>query len=161
MMDEILLTFSILYLHDGLHAGPLAIGVTLAAEMACGMLALVVMERLAQRHRLRRWLPAMAVVTLIGLAGFLLAPSLWLAAIALCVTNCGVVGWYPLAKAAAYETMPGRSGTVRAVISLGQPFEVVLPAIVGFIASRFDAWSGVATLGTAPLLMLALFPYQE
>jgi MFS family permease len=161
MMDEILLTFATLYLHDTLHANPLTVGVILAAMIACGMLVLATMERLAQRRSLRRWLPVMALVTLIGIAGFLLAPAIWLAAIALCVANSGAVGWYPLAKAVAYETLPGRSGTVRAVIGLGQPFEIVLPAIVGFIAARFGAWGGVAALGTAPLLVLALFPWRE
>jgi hypothetical protein len=47
---------------------------------------------------------------------------------------------------------------VRTLISLGGPFEIVLPGIVGLIASNSGIRAGVAVLGIAPLLVLLLLP---
>jgi hypothetical protein len=66
------------------------------------------------------------------------------------------IGWYPLAKAEAYKLLPGRSGTVRALFSLGTPLDVALPSIIGFIAGAFGIIIGVGSLMLAPVLILVL-----
>jgi len=81
--------------------------------------------------------------------------------LALFITSVGAVGWYPIAKAAAYAQLPGRSGTVRAVVSFGAPFKVALPAIVGFVSGRFGVLAGIGLLGLAPVLILLLVPYKH
>jgi hypothetical protein len=70
----------------------------------------------------------------------------------------GASGLYPIAKAEAYARQPGRSGTVRAIINLGAPFEVALPGITGLIAARFGLLASLGFLGLAPLLILILMP---
>ena len=80
---------------------------------------------------------------------------------ALFTISLGAAGWYPIAKATAYAQLPDRSGTVRAVINLGAPFEMALPGIVGFIAGRFGVLAGVGLLGSAPLLILLLVPKKS
>jgi len=70
----------------------------------------------------------------------------------------GSVCLYPIVEAEVYARLPGRSGMVRFIIGIGQPIEMVLPAIVGLIAGRFGLLAGLGFLGCAPLLFLLLAP---
>jgi len=160
MMDEVFLAFVSLYLRDSLHASQALLGVIIAIDMAGSLLGLLIVGQIVKRGKVRpqRLLLWLALLALLGVAGFLTIHSLWVAALMLFITGLGVTGWYPIAKGAAYDRLPGRSGTVRAVVSLGGPFEIALPGIVGFIAGRFGLLAGLRLLGLAPLLMLLLVP---
>lgn len=160
MMDEVFLSFVSLYLHDVLHASQALIGVIITIAMVGSLVGTLIVGQIVKRGKVhpQRLLIVLAVVALIGVVGFLTFHSIWLAALMLFVTSLGVTGWYPIAKAAAYDRLPGRSGTVRAVVSLGGPFEIALPGIVGFIAARFGLLAGLGLLGLAPILMLLLAP---
>jgi hypothetical protein len=96
----------------------------------------------------------LTLLTLIGVIGFLIVRSTWFAPFWLFTIDYGASGLYPIAKAEAYTRQPGRSGTVRAIINLGAPFEVALPGIAG----RFGILASLAFLGLAPLLILILIP---
>ena len=50
------------------------------------------------------------------------------------------------------------AGMVRALISLGGPFEIALPGIIGLISATFGIWAGVGSLSAAPLLILLFLP---
>lgn len=158
MLDEVFIGFSTLYLHDVLHASEILISVIIVANMIAGLLSLLIVDRLLGRVSHRKLLIYLSLITLSGVIGLLSLHSIIFAALALFIVGLGAAGLYPLATAEAYARQPGRSGTVRAVISLGQPFEVALPAIVGLVASRFGALASIALLGSAPLLMLLLLP---
>jgi Na+/melibiose symporter-like transporter len=158
MLDEIFLTFSILYLRDILHASELVIGLTVGIQMIGTILGLVVVERLVGCIAPRRLLTWLALFTIVGVIGLLTVRATWFAAIALFVISSGAVGLYPIAKAQAYACQPGRSGTVRAIINLGAPFEVALPGITGLGAARSGILASLAFLGLAPLLVLILVP---
>ena len=160
MMDEVFLSFVSLYLHDVLHASQALIGVIIAIDMAGSLVGLLIVGQIVKRGKVRprQLLMWLALVALIGVVGFLTFHSLWIAALMLFVTSLGVTGWYPIAKAAAYDRLPGRSGTVLAVISLGGPFEIALPGIIGYVAARFGLLTGLGLLGLAPVLMLLLAP---
>ena len=143
---------------DVLHASEVVIGLVIVVQMIGGFPGLIVVDRLVGRiapHRLLIWL---ALLTLLGVIGFLTFHSIWLAACALFVISLGASGLYPVAQAEAYARQPGRAGMVRTVIGLGMPFEVVLPGIVGLVASRFGLLAGVGLLGLAPLLVLIVVP---
>ncbi len=156
MMDEVFLGFVALYLHDVLHASQVIIGVALTVSLLGSLLGLFTLDRAFRKSHISSvWL---ALLSLVGVIGFLVTRSIWLATAGLFVVHLGVAGWYPIAKAQAYDRQPGRSGTVRAVIGLGAPFEVVLPGLVGIVAGRFGALAGVGLLGLAPLLILLLVP---
>ena len=80
----------------------------------------------------------------------------------LCTQSLGNAGLYPLVESEAYNRLPGRSGTIRAIIGgLGQPFEIVLPGIVGLIAGRFGLLASLGFLGIAPVLFLLLAPRRN
>ncbi len=158
MVDEVFLGFAALYLRDVRHASPTTTSLILAAGMVGTLLGLFALHHLIRRVPGSRLLPWLALLTLVGLAGLLLAPATWLAAIALFLFDLSAAGWYPIAKAAAYARMPGRTGTVQAIISLGEPFEVALPLVVGLIAGQFGVMAGLAFLGLASLGVLLLAP---
>jgi MFS family permease len=158
MLDEVFLTFAILYLRDVLHASELVIGLTIGIQMTGTILGLVVVERLVGRVKPQRLLSCYALLTLIAVIGFLIIRSTWIAPFWLFLIGFGASGLYPIAKAEAYTRQPGHSGTVRAIINLGAPFEVALPGIAGLIAGRFGILASLAFLGLAPLLILILIP---
>lgn len=158
MVDEVFLGFAALYLRDVRHASATLTSLALAAGLVGSMLGLLALHRLLKRISGPRLLPWLALLTLAGVVGLLLAPNIWLAAAALFLFDLSAAGWYPISKAAAYARRPGRTGTVQAVITLGEPFEVVLPLAVGVIAGQFGVVAGLAVLGLAPLGVLLVAP---
>ncbi len=166
MVDEVLLGFVALYLHDILHASETTIGLLLTGALLSTLLGLVLLDRLpwlrwAASQVPHRLLAAMAVVVLVGMLLLLTTRTIWLAGLALGVVGLGAAGWYPIAQAQTYAQLPGRSSLVRAITGLGAPFDAARPAIVGFLAARFGLLAGLALLGSAPLLiLLALIGYS-
>jgi FSR family fosmidomycin resistance protein-like MFS transporter len=160
MVDEIYLGFAALYLRDTRHASASAISLALALGLMGGLVGLFALDRLLKYRAGVRLLPWLALLALAGVVGFLAAPVLWLAAAALFLFNLSASGFYPITKAAAYSRLPGRAGTVQAVIALGEPFEIVLPVVVGFVAGQFGVLAAVGFLGLAPLGIVLLAPRQ-
>jgi MFS family permease len=158
MVDEVFLGFAALVLRDVRHASAPLTSLILAAGMAGTVLGLLALHHLLKRVSGPVVLPWLAALTLVGVVGVLFAPTLWLTAFALFLVDLSAAGWYPISKAAAYARMPGRTGTVQAVITLGDPFEVALPLVVGLLAGQFGAMAGLAFLGLAPLGVLLLAP---
>lgn len=163
MIDEIFLGFTGLLLHDRLHASIATTSLLLAFGMIGGMAGLLIMERVLARQadpqRMGiRMLPWLALLTLAGIVALLLAQALWLAAIALFAIGLGATGWYPVARAATYDRLPGRAGLARAITGLIMPLELILPTIVGVLAERLGLVIALGFLGLAPIGVLLLAP---
>jgi MFS family permease len=163
MVDEIFLGFTGLLLRDHLHATIATTSIILALGMAGGMAGLFTLEwflvRRSDQHQAGvRLLPWLALLTLAGIVTLLLASSLWLAGIGLFVIGLGATGWYPVAKAAAYDRLPGRAGLALAIIGLLMPLELILPAFVGVLADHFGLIAALGFLGLAPIGVLLLAP---
>lgn len=161
MLDEIFLTFLVLYLRDVLHASALKSGLTVGVGMVGGFLGLFVLDRLLERVAPLRLLQVASLLALIGVASLLLVRALWFVPLAFFVISLGSVCLYPIVDAQAYARLPGRSGMKNFISSLGQPFEILLPAIVGFVAERFGLLASLALLGSVPLFFLLLAPRNE
>jgi predicted MFS family arabinose efflux permease len=159
MVDEIFLSFATLYLHDSLHASAATIGLILTIQMLGSLGSLLALERFRFFRRIapQSLLAVLAAFVLINIIGLLSTQSLWLAGVTLFGIGLGSACWYPIAKGQAYAQLPGRSGTVRAVVSIGDPlFEVMLPGVVGLVAGRFGLRASLGVLGLAPVFMLIL-----
>ena len=160
MIDELLLAFAALYLHDVQHASEAEVGLVITGTLVAGMAALVLLDRVGvlkgmADQRPRRLLALMAVGVLLGMVGFLTAATPLAAGGGLAVVGLFGAGWYPIAQGRTFAEVPGRAVVVRAITSLGAPLEALLAAVVGFVAQRWGLAVGVACLGTAPLLLLA------
>ncbi len=158
MLDEIFLTFAILYMRDVLHASAPLIGLIVALQMIAGFLGLLALDRLLKRVSPVRLLVIASWLALIGIVGLLAVHTLWFAALSLFVTGLGSACLYPIVAAQAFNRQPGRSGTVAAIVQLGKPFDIVLPGIVGLIAGQFGLLASLGFLGIAPVLFLVLAP---
>ena len=161
MLDEIFLTFLVLYLRDVLRASPLESGLTVGIGMAGGFLGLFVLDRLLGRVAPLRLLQIASLLALAGVAGLLLVRALWLVPVTFFVMSLGSACLYPIVDAQAYARLPGRAGMKSFISSLGQPFEILLPAFVGFVAGRFGLLASLALLGSAPLFFLLLAPRND
>jgi Na+/melibiose symporter-like transporter len=158
MLDEVFQAFATLYLRDALDMSQAGIGVVLAVGMLGGMLSLVALTRALRRVRGEALLPWLALVALAGVALLLFSHTGWVAALALFLVDVGAVCWYPIAKAAAYASLPGKTGAVLAVLMLTTPAEAALPALVGVIAGHFGIGAAIVALGLAPLGVLLAAP---
>jgi fucose permease len=157
MLDEIFVVYATLYMRDVLHMHPDLIGLLLTVHMIGAFLGLFVLEHaLLQRSTPQRLLIGQALIIIAGMACFLMLHAIWFTGLALFIIGVGATGLYPIALGQAYKCYPGRSGLVRTVISLGTPFEVVLPSIVGFVAGQFGVIASICILGTAPFLVILL-----
>ena len=163
MVDEVFLGFAGLLLHDRLRASVGATSLLLALGMIGGMIGLFALERFLtsrpEQHRAGvRLLPWLALLTLAGIVALLLAPALWLAGVALFAIGLGATSWYPVARAATYDRLPGRAGLARAITGLIMPLELALPVVVGLLAERFGLVVALGFLGLAPVGVLLLIP---
>ncbi len=161
MLDEIFLTFLVLYLRDVLRASALMSGLTVGVGMAGGFLGLFLLDRLLGRIAPLRLLRIASLLALVGVLGLLLVRTLWFVPLAFFIVSLGSSCLYPIVEAQAYARLPGRSGMMRFISSLGQPFEIVLPTLVGFIAGRFGPLASLVILGSAPVFFLLLAPRSE
>ncbi len=157
MLDEIFVVYATLYMRDVLHMHPDLIGLLLTVHMIGAFLGLFVLEHaLLQRSTPQRLLIGQALIIIAGMACFLTLHAIWFTGLALFIIGVGATGLYPIALGQAYKYYPGRSGLVRTVISMGAPFEVLLPSIVGFVAGHFGVIASICILGTAPFLVILL-----
>ncbi len=161
MLDEIFLTFLVLYLRDILRASPLVSGLTIAIGMAGGFLGLFLLDRLLERIAPLRLLRIASLLALVGVLSLLLVRTLWFVPLAFFIVSLGSACLYPIVESQAYARLPGRSGMKCFISSLCQPFEIVLPAIVGFVAGRFGLLASLVVLGSAPVFFLLLAPRSE
>ena len=163
MVDEIFLGFTGLMLRDRMHASIESVSLILAFGMIGGMGGLLLFERILARSSDQqrtgvRLLPWLALLTLAGIVALLLAPTLWLAAVALVAIGLGATGWYPIARAATYDRLPGRAGLARAITGLVMPLELALPVVVGLVADRLGIVVALGFLGLAPIGVLLFAP---
>lgn len=157
MLDEVFRSFAGLYLQDILRISDDQVEVLLALETGAGFVGLLLVEVLLWLRVPIRWILLWsAVVVFCSMVGLLLSHQLWIAVIMLCFTGAGSIAWFPLARAQIYDRLPGYSGTGRALLSLGAPFNVILPSVVGFIAGAYGIVAGVGFLTLAPLGIFAL-----
>ncbi len=158
MMDEVFHAFAGLYLRDHLGYSIPAVSLSLGAMLVASLLTLLVLDRATGRASALHLLPWAALATLLGVALLLIGASPLLVLPGLFLCGAGSAGWYPLAKAAAYARFPGRSGTVRAILGLGEPFNILLPAATGLIATEFGISAAVLFLGLSGFGVLLAFP---
>jgi predicted MFS family arabinose efflux permease len=163
MLDEVFLSFVVLYLGDVLHVSETMIALIVTLQMLASLAGLFWLESLLKRHQhstvvLLIW---SSLFTLVGVLILLFAHSLWLVVVALLIISLSCAGWYPLAKAEAYTRKPASSGVVRVVIGLGEPVVMALPGAIGLICASFGVLTGLGVLGLAPVLMLLLLPRRQ
>ena len=147
LLDEIVLMLAALRAGDDPWITSVQLGALVVGDGA-GLLAA---EWALRRWSARAVLISSAAVTAAGLGGWLAAPGVWTGAVALFAVGASAALHWPLAKAAAFASLPGRPGLVNALDALANGFDLVAPLAVGLVASRFGVDAAIAVLGLQPL----------
>jgi predicted MFS family arabinose efflux permease len=156
LMDEILIAFTSLYLADVLA---LDLAARTAALTACGLgviAGLVASDALLARFSPRALLLASSAACALAWAAFLSVAGALAVSLALFATGAFASVHYPLVKAQAYRALPGRSGTVNAVLTLFGVGELAMPVLLGLSADAFGLRATLALLVLQPLGLLVL-----
>ncbi|MCC6167256.1 MAG: MFS transporter [Caldilineaceae bacterium] len=158
MLDELFLVFAALFLTDKLGTTPAVASLFLMTPVIGGLGGLALLHVLGARYAPIRLLQGSALVTMAGLVVFLVSRAPLLTLFGLGLAGLGAAFWYPIMAAGAYDSLPGRSGTVRALGSLRKPLEIALPLLLGLAAERWGIAWGVGLLLAAPVAVLLLAP---
>jgi MFS family permease len=147
-MDEIFVAGTALYAVEVLGVDLATAGLLVACDMTGAMVGLMLFERLGSPPR--ALVPSCALA-MAGLIGFVLAPGVVWAALALFVCGMAEGLHYPLALAQAHRARPGHPGQVEALQELFVPLELAWPLAFGMLADQFGLGVAMFALGIQPV----------
>lgn len=156
LLDEILIVFASIYVRDSLGASAAAQSAMVGAFIAGGALGLVGLDRLLARHGEHRLMIAAGVACAALFAGWLAAPSAWLAVVLMVPVGATAAPLYPLASALAYARCPERSSVVMVASHLFAPLTLALPWGLGWVADHAGVLAALALLAAQPVGLVAL-----
>jgi MFS family permease len=156
LLDEILIVFASIYVRDALGASPAAQSAMVGAFIAGGALGLIALDRLLARHGEHRLMIAAGVACAALFAGWLAAPSAWLAIVLMVPVGATAAPLYPLASALAYARCPERSSIVLVASHLFAPLTLALPYGLGWVADHAGVLAALALLAAQPVGLVAL-----
>lgn len=156
LLDEILIVFASIYVRDALGASPGAQSAMVGAFIAGGALGLIALDRLLARHGEHRLMIAAGVACAALFAGWLAAPSAWLAIVLMVPVGATAAPLYPLASALAYARCPERSSIVLVASHLFAPLTLALPYGLGWVADHAGVLAALALLAAQPVGLVAL-----
>jgi MFS family permease len=156
LLDEILIVFASIYVRDSLGASPAAQSAMVGGFIAGGALGLVGLDRLLARHGEHRLMIAAGVACAVLFAGWLAAPSAWLAVVLMVPVGATAAPLYPLASALAYARCPERSSVVMVASHLFAPLTLALPWGLGWVADHAGVPAALALLAAQPVGLVAL-----
>ena len=88
-------------------------------------------------------------------------PSVGLKLVAVAALGAVTAGWYPIAQARLFGTMPGSSGTAVALSSVASLVGSVLPLAIAAAADRLGLAHAMWLLLLGPLAVLVLLPRRR
>lgn len=156
LLDEILIVFASIYVRDALGASPAAQSAMVGAFIAGGALGLIALDRLLARHDEHRLMIVAGVACAALFAGWLAAPSAWLAIVLMVPVGATAAPLYPLASALAYARCPERSSIVLVASHLFAPLTLALPYGLGWVADHAGVLAALALLAAQPVGLVAL-----
>ncbi|NUO47921.1 MAG: MFS transporter [Polyangiaceae bacterium] len=156
LLDEIAAALAALRIERDLGATEALAGASLTAFSLGGFVASLFLERAIDRFRWRAVLAASAIASIAAVFLFIAAPTPAWSWPALVLLGISVAPHYGIAKARAYEAVPGRPGLVNAAAQLFVVLELATPAGIGVLADRYGLGLAFGCLILQPLGLLAL-----
>ena len=135
----------------------LLLSITMLASLASDALLIPLLEKFDGRKVVR--LSALVVGGLY--VGFLLAPWIAVQIGLVLLMKLLTLGWYSVLQGEAYAAVPGRSGTVMALNSLGSLLGGIFPWLVGVAAEQVGLRLAMWLLLLGPLSLLVLLPRRS
>jgi FSR family fosmidomycin resistance protein-like MFS transporter len=123
-----------------------------------GLVGDFVLIPLLERVRGLSYLRVSAVLELVLLPAFLLAPDWWPKLIALGCLGFFNSGWYAILQAQLYATLPGQSGAALAVKNISGLVGSLIPLALGLAGQRFGLTTVMWLLMIGPIALLIGLP---
>ncbi len=152
MLDK-LLEVTGLYFHDVAGVSLAAASAAVAVSTISGLIGGAVLVPVLERINGLRVLRLSAVIAFIAYVSFLLIPSVPIKYILIAVVAFSTAAWYPVLKAKCYDALPGQSGLVMAVTSLGNVSSLFVPVILGGLADAFGLGWAMWLLALGPVAL--------
>ncbi len=160
MLDK-LLEVTGLYFHDvvgvDLGAASGAVAVFTLAGLIGGAILVPALDQVDGLRVLR----VSAVIVLAAYIALLLAPNVWMKYALLALVGFSAAGWYPILRGRTYTVLPGQSGMIVAVTSLGNLSSVFVPLIIGRVADMFGLQWAMWLLALGPIALIIGLPRLE
>ncbi len=157
MLDK-LLEVTGLYFHDvvgvSLTEASSAVAIFTIAGLAGSTLLVPALERVSGLLVLR----VTAVIVLAFYFAWLLVPVVWLKFALVGLISFCTASWFPILRAKTYQVMPGRSGLIVSVTSLGNVSSVFVPALLGGVADTFGLQWAMWLLAIGPIALIVGLP---
>ena len=157
LLDK-LLEVTALYFHDvagvelAVASGAVAV-FTIAGLF--GNLALVpALEKISGTRVLR----VTAFIALIVYVAFLLVPNVWIKFALIAILSFCTSSWFPITRGKTFAILPGQSGLVIALTSVGNVSSIFVPFILGNIADAIGLQSAMWLLALGPIALLIGLP---
>lgn len=161
LMLDVLFNFLALYFTDVVGVSPAVAGGAVAVLTLTGFIGDALLIPLLDRFDGLRLIRLTSALVLGLYALFLAAPGLWWKLGLLALLGPLRSGWYQVLQGRAYAAMPGRSGTVVALNSLGGIAAASFPIILGAVAEGFGLSWAMALLALGPLSLLIGLPREK
>lgn len=160
MLDK-LLEVTGLYFSDvvgvSLAAASGAVAVFTIAGLAGDTLLVPTLEKVNGLKLLR----ISAVIVLIAYASFLLVPITWLKFVLIGVVSFCTAGWHAILRGKTYAVLPGQSGVIVSVTSLGNISAIIVPLVIGRIADVFGLSWAMWVLALGPIALIVGLPRNK
>ena len=142
--------FSVLWLREVIGMSQALIGVYRALELMVGVVTLLFLDRLLSRYSRRTLLLAATGSMLLLHPLWIFAPTLWMRFVIAAPLNFALTLFWPIGRAAALASVPGKAGTVAAITSLFGFLPLVLLLGIGA-----DRWGLTVIILTVPMAAFA------
>jgi len=158
LMLDVFFNFCALYFTDVVGVSPALAGLAVTVLTLSGLVGDVLLIPLLEKVDGLRLIRLTALVVLGVYTAFLLVPGVWPKFVLLAALGPLRSGWYQVLQGRAYSAMPGKSGTVIAITSLGGLAAASFPVILGAVAERAGLGWAMALLTIAPVSLLIGLP---
>lgn len=153
MLDR-LLEVTGLYFHDVVGVSTAAASGAVATFTAAGLVGNILLVPLLERVSGIRVLRVTALVVLGLYAALLLVPLPAAKFVLIGLISLSTTGWFPILRAKCYQSLPGQSGVVVSVTSLGSVLSLFVPLLIGRIGDTFGLQWAMWVLILGPLALL-------
>jgi len=160
LLEGALRNWSVIYMRDSFAAPGWVDTLTLPVFLSAHALGRLSADRLVTRFGVVPTARTLTALALLGCAGVVLAPTLWMALAAFLLVGVGVCTSYPLTASAAARL--GDRPSSENVASLSFATQTILlgaPALLGWVATNWGIRNAFAVLLPAVLLSIMLARY--
>ncbi len=157
MLDK-LLEVTGLYFYDVVGVDIAQASGAVAVSTIAGLVGSALLVPALEKIQGARLLRASAVVTLALYVAFLLIPIGWIKLTLIALISISTSAWFPILRANTYDVLPGQSGLIVSVTSLGNISSVFVPVVLGRIADIFGLQWAMWLFVVGPIALIVGLP---